>query len=372
MHPLTILLLSGGGHTGTNVMASLATRREGLRLVATSDTPDEPSLFTFDAVYLAPTVATDAIGFESRVLAIIARENPDLVVPCRDEDVQWLAGLRERRHDLAAKFLCGAHAIAVTMNDKWLSSEFSRMHHLPFVPSLQCAGGNEARDRVDAFVRLHGLPLVAKPRHGVDSQGIDILTTAAQALRAMQRPGYVLQKYLGVSRPLQDYLTRLEQDGIPLFHTFQGVKRSLQVLIGPDGNIEHVVCTRNQMIRHNARSISVDSEAEPRQIGDHCARVFAGAGWRGPLNIQCQPSATGELMIHEFNARFTGATASRWHLGHDEIGAAIHAFTGRATAPAFPFSEAPAGAMEGLWPRAADRRHVRTLAERGEWIRARE
>src|SRR5262245_44459477 len=82
---LTLLFLSGGGHTGTNVMASLAARREGLRLVATSDVPDEPSLFAFDAVYLAPRLRDDAPAFERRVLEIVDREAPDLVVPCRDE-----------------------------------------------------------------------------------------------------------------------------------------------------------------------------------------------------------------------------------------------------------------------------------------------
>jgi hypothetical protein len=143
----------------------------------------------------------------------------------------------------------------------------------------------------------------------------------------------------------------------------------LQVLIGPEGRIEHVVCTRNQLLRHNARSISRDVDAEPRRIGEQCARVFAEAGWRGPLNVQCQPTSTGKLLIHEFNARFTGATGARWHIGHDEIGTAIRAFTGAAIAPSFPATHMPAVALEGLMPRAADLGHVRELAERGEWTR---
>ena len=70
----------------------------------------------------------------------------------------------------------------------------------------------------------------------------------------------------------------MEKEGIPLIHSFEGVKRSLQVLIGPEGSIEHVVCTRNQLLRHNARSVSLDVEAEPQRIGARCARVFAEAG----------------------------------------------------------------------------------------------
>jgi carbamoyl-phosphate synthase large subunit len=369
MRPLTLLLLSGGGHTGANAMASLASRRTGLRLVATSDTPDEPALFNFDAVYLAPKIAANPAAFESRVLEIIAREEPHLVVPCRDEDVAWLSRLRERRDDLRARLLCGAPAIAAIANDKWASFEFAITHGLPFVPSLPTGDGAGAQDRLGDFLGRHGLPLVAKPRDGVDSTGVTVLTRSAQAQHAMARPNYVLQAFLGAARIPQAYLEQVEREGIPLFHSLEGVKRSLQVLIGPEGRIEHVVCTRNQRLRHNARSIALDGDVEPRRIGEACARVFADAGWRGPLNVQCLPAADGSLLIHEFNLRFTGATGARWYLGCDEIGMAVRAFTGFALDSAFPATETPAVALEGLAARAANGACVRTLAERGQWTR---
>ena len=366
---LTLLFLSGGGHTGTNVMASLAARRDGLRLVATSDVPDEPALFAFDTVYLAPKVADDPAGFERRVLDIVAREAPDLVVPCRDEDVEWLAGLRERRDDLRTRLLCGTRAMAAMANDKWTSHEFAVEHGLPFAPSLACADDAGARARVEAFVGKNGLPLVVKPRRGADSRGVVIVTTAAQAERAMHRRDHVLQRYLGDPSELDAWLHEVAQDGIPLFHTFQGVKRSLQVLIGPEGAVEHIVCTRNTVTARNARSIAIDDDHAAHAIGARCAAVFAAAGWRGPLNVQCQPDRNGMLAIHEFNVRFTGATGARWHIGHDEIGAAVRAFTGRAIEPRFAWGEAPRAAVEGLWPRAADPAHVRELAGHGEWKR---
>ena len=337
--------------------------------MATSDIPDEPALFSFDAVYLVPKLADESAAFERRVLEIIGRESPHLVIPCRDEDVQWLAGLREHRRDLGPKFLCGTSDIANVINDKWRSCEFAAGHGLPFAPSLPCVDDDDAPVRAARFLREHGLPIVAKPRRGKDSKGVFILTTPAQVRSAMKRPDYLLQKYLGKAETPAGYLANVERDGIPLMHSFEGVKRSLQALIGPGGSIEHVVCTRNHRIRHNARVISLDAEAEPRSIGVRCARVFADAGWRGPLNVQCQPTESGTLMIHEFNARFTGATGARWLIGHDEIGAAIRAFTGQTIEPAFPWAEAPVFASEGLMPRAADRGWVRTLAERGMWSR---
>jgi carbamoyl-phosphate synthase large subunit len=365
MRALTLLLLSGGGRTGSNVMATLAARRNGLRLVATSDGPDEPALFNFDAVYLTPTMTRDRHAFEQRALEVIAREEPDLVVPCRDEDVEWLAGLGERHPDLGPRLLCGPTLIAEMANDKWLSYGFCRAHGLPYAPSLPSGDAALAR----AFVDEHGLPLVAKPRRGVDSRGVFIVTTAAQAAAAMARPGYLLQQYLGGPQRVEAYLAGLQQDGIPLFHTLQAVKHSLQALIGPDGKTEHVVCTRIQAIGHGARSVMPDADPEPNRSGALCARAFAEAGWRGPLNVQCELASDGALMIHEFNVRFTGSTHNRWLLGVDEVGAAIRAFTGRTIDAGFPWREPPSAVLENLAPRAADRASVRRLADRGEWQR---
>jgi hypothetical protein len=362
---VTLLLLSGGGHTGGNVMASLAGRRPALRLVATSDSAEEPALFDFDAAYLAPRLATAAGAFERRVLEIVERERVDLVVPCRDDDVVWLAGLRERRPDIAPKLLCGAPKIAGIANDKWLSFRFCVEQSLPFVPSLAC--GDEAQLR--AFVEQQGLPLVAKPRNGADSRGILLVTSPEQALRAMQKPEIVLQRYLGDPEALSSYLKGLERDGIPLLHSFQGDKHSLQVLIGPAGHIRHVICTRNLVVGPMARSITVDRDVEPNALGVRCAQAFANAGWRGPLNIQCQRAPSGGLMIHEFNVRFTGATAARLHLGFDEIGAAVGAFTGFDIGRAVGGREVPTVAYERLAPRSADGHSIRVLTERGEWRR---
>ena len=107
------------------------------------------------------------------------------------------------------------------------------------------------------------------------------------------------------------------------------------------------MCTTNVMSARNARAITLDDDPVARAIGERCASVFAAQGWRGPLNVQCQPDRDGALVIHEFNARFTGATGARWYLGHDEIGAAVRAFTGKSLEPRFPSREASADGSRG-------------------------
>jgi biotin carboxylase len=362
---VTLLLLSGGGHTGCNVMASLASRRASMRLLATSDVADEPALFAFDGAYLAPRLADDAAGFERRVLEIIDRESPDLVIPCRDADVYWLSTLRERRPDLAPRLLCGASAIAAMVNDKWLSHEFCVRHALPFAASLPLT----AEADLAGFVARAGLPLVAKPRHGVDSKGIFLLTGIEQLERARALDDYVLQAYLGDAQQIRDYVAAIASHGVPLFHSFLGDKRSIQIMIAPDGRVDYALCTRNRMTGRISRSIMVDDDAEAEAIGRECAHLFAREGWRGPLNVQCQPDANGQLRIHEFNARFTGATSARWQLGFDEVGAALRLFANVELAAPDSNARRPRFALESLAARAASADFMDQLETHGQWQR---
>ncbi len=97
-----LLVLSVGTQVGQNVLRTLAGRRDGLALVATSSVAHEPFLFDYDVVYLVPRTAADSAAFERKLLDIMERESIDLVIPCRDDDVVFLAALRDRRPDLGA------------------------------------------------------------------------------------------------------------------------------------------------------------------------------------------------------------------------------------------------------------------------------
>ncbi len=368
MPDTTILLLSGGGHTGANVLAAIGTRRSTTRLIATTDVTDEPTLFAFDQVYLAPNLRADAASFERRLLDVMALEKPDLVVPCRDDDVRFLSALKSRRPDLGRAFLCGAPAVAEVVSDKWLSFEFAKRYGLPFAQSFRCEPGQNIDDMA-AFIDSAGLPLVCKPRDGSDSRGITLITSAAQARQAIQRPDHVLQEYLGNAAAVRAYVEAVRSTGVPLFHSFEGNKRSIQIMIGPDSTTAYVFCTRNEPTGRNARRVSIDSDSAARAIGVRCAAAFADAGWYGPMNIQCQPDVNGELKIHEFNARFTGATAARKHLGMDELAITLKRFCG----VTIEACEAGSGvgtcttAREGLAARAVATVTRETLMVNGVW-----
>jgi carbamoyl-phosphate synthase large subunit len=368
MLDLRLLVLSVGTRVGQNVLTTLNGRRDGLRLMATSSVANEPALFDFDVVYRVPPTAAEPDAFERALLNIMDRENVDLVIPCRDDDVEFLASLRDRRPELARRLLCGSAAPARVISDKWLSAKFCARHDLPFAASLiQCSDDERA-----AFVARHGFPLVAKPRRGYASLGVYMLWNETQLRRTLDQDAYIVQQFLGDFRTVADYLAAIEAKGIPLHHTFQGPRHSIQALIVPNGTIAHVICIRLVSDRRRSKWVEPDADPASREIGTKCAGAFAEAGWRGPLNIQCQRAPDGRLFIHEFNGRFTGATIARWLLGFDEVGAAVERFTGRhvpssVRAPASAALEA----FESVVGRAADPGDVATLERDGVWRRPR-
>lgn len=358
-----LLVLGVGTQVGQNILATLAGRRDRVYLVATSSVANEPALFDADAVYLVPPTAAEPEAFERRLLDIVDRERSDLVIPCRDDDVLYLASLRERRPELAARLLCGGRAAAEVIGDKWSSHEFCVAHGLPFAASI-VASSKEARA---AFVREHGFPLVAKPRRGYASLDVYLLHREDQVATLLAQDGYIVQQFLGDPEPVREYLAAIRERGVPLMHSFEGLKHSIQALIAPDGSIVHVICTRNVRFMRRSKWVRPDAEPASRDIGMRCAHAFAAAGWRGPLNIQCAATEHGEVLIHEFNGRFTGGTVDRWLLGYDEVGAAIEAFTGRAFASDRTPATAALESFQSRVARAADHSKVAALARDGEW-----
>lgn len=325
MESTRLLLLSGACLVGQNILAALDGRRGGLHLSAINSVAAEPALFDFDEVFLSGNLRDDPDAFARRFGEVLATVGPHLVLPCRDDDVAFLARFAETRPASSAKFLCGASAPAEAMLDKQASWQFSRRHGLPFAPTTSCDGDAST---LAHFAAEHGFPLVAKPRQGYASRGVFLVLDAAQLERLAGRGDYIVQQYLGDGDAVHDHARRVALAGIPLFHSFEAVKLSIQAFIAPDGHIAGLFATRNTMRQGRSERVARDDDPTLAALGRQCATAFAGAGWCGPLNIQCQRAPSGELMIYEYNGRCTGATAARRLLGYDELGLALEQFCG--------------------------------------------
>jgi carbamoylphosphate synthase large subunit len=317
-----LLLLSAGSLVGQNLTQALGERRALFELIVTNSAVTEPFLKEFDQVHLVPPTGTDPAALETKMLAIMAEAKPDLVVPCRDEDVLFLAQMGEKHPDLAPRLLVGSSEMASVMLDKWKSWQFCHKHDLPFVPTALASDEAAVRSLVAAC----GYPLLVKPRGGFASRHVAIVLQEAQLRNVMGDEGFLVQKYIGSVEPMRSYLKAIESGGLPLFHSFEADKVSIQAFIDRAGVVQSVFATIHVM--KSGVSVAATREPDPQatELGKRCAHVFAKAGWVGPLNIQCARDEAGQLHIFEFNGRFTGATASRIHLGCDEVGTAFNSF----------------------------------------------
>lgn len=359
-----LLLLSGGSLVGQNVLAALADTRDALHLCAINSVAAEPALFDFDEVYLCGNLRDDREAFAQRFAEILAVVDPHLVIPCRDDDVVFLAAYAESQPETAAKFLCGACGPAEVMIDKESSWQFSSRHGLPYAPTIGTQGGLAP---ITGFAAAQGFPLVAKPRQGFASHGVFLVLDAAQLERMVERRDYVLQRFLGDAEPVLARARQIAAEGMPLFQSFEAVKLSIQAFIASDGSLAGLFASRNTMRQGRSERVARDDAPDLAELGSRCAQAFSRAGWRGPLNIQCQRTSAGELMIYEFNGRYTGATAARRLLGYDEVGIGLEAFCGFPRSPARTGKAFPVETVRRPVSRAIDPGQVRQLIQTGCW-----
>jgi carbamoyl-phosphate synthase large subunit len=312
-----LLLLSGGSLVGQNILSSLSARRNSCHLTALNCVEDVPSIFDYDTTYLVPALVHQPGEFEQRFDEICAVENPDLIIPCRDEDIAFLARLSETRSELRSKLLCGSREVSMAFLDKNLSWEFSKLHGLPFAPVITT---DQDRNLIRSFIRQHNLPVIAKPKNGFASLGVKLIYKMSQIEPLIGRPDYILQQYIGDPEKIFRYVQQESSEGIPLFHSFEELKISIQASVGPNCEMGGIFVTKNHMSQGKSENVVVCDDTDTYEQGSDWVEKIIEAGWRGPLNIQCQRDTNGKLIIFEYNGRFTGATSARHLLGFDEVG----------------------------------------------------
>ncbi len=302
---------------GRNILDSLHHRRSSLELIAMNSVAKEPSIFEYDKVYLSPSLVENPSEFREFFDQVVLEEKPDLVIPCRDEDVAFLSRINPNDSFNPSRFLCGPASIADSFLDKWESWKFSQELNLPFAPTLN---SDASSDSFKEFVTSQGLPLIAKPRKGFGSLGVFLISHENQLSQVIERDDYVVQKYLGDPERVSLFLGQIAERGLPLFHTFEETKLSVQASIGPNGEFGGMIITEHAMKQGISARVDLCEDKDLYNLAENWVKKIAEAGWVGPINIQCQRDPSGQIMIYEYNGRFTGATSARYWLGYDELG----------------------------------------------------
>jgi hypothetical protein len=363
---LKILIASVGSLVGQNILDALEGRREGVRVVGVNSLAAAASNFRCDVCYMAP-VAADKEQYRARLLEIMEREQPDLALAARDDDVLALAAIREKAPQHAARVVCGGLEAARIIGDKFLTYEFACKHGLSFADT---ACGKESA--VLDLARRHGYPLVAKPRRGHGSRGVLLIQNGQQLARAATLADYVFQEYID---PPCDLGAMIPDPGfgVPLFHALPRLWQfSLQAVLGPSGEVVGTFCLVNELLL--AGRTEQNGRANDPVLADaieRYARAISDEGWAGPLFIQGRKTSDGRFVAFEMNGRLGGSVSSLLYWGFDQLGLIAHHF---APGGRLPPSSIPAGMDVTVYKSLSDfpvrHQDVALLEERGVWRRA--
>lgn len=357
---MKILITSVGSLVAQNILDSLEGRRAGMRIIGVNSVAATPNNFRCDVAYLAPA-ASETHACRQRLEAIIRAEQPDVVLPGRDDDVLLLAALRDEIPAFRPIIPCGPAALARIIGDKFLSYRFALDHGLPFAAT---AMGDA--DALHSLVAEYGFPLIGKPRSGNGSRGVVVVFNADQLAAASRLDAYLFQEYLDPG----DEVMRMAQgwcDGVPLFLAPRYSQYACQCLISPAGKIEAMLCTEVVMVIGRAERSAVIGDPDISVTVAAYAEAFAAIGWVGPLNLQGRRDRAGKFKVYELNGRFTGATTARLHHGFDEVGRLLQQFTGRALPPSAHLGGADRIVFKSLVEFALAPRDVAELARAGVW-----
>jgi carbamoylphosphate synthase large subunit len=354
---LRLLLLSVGSAVGQNVVDAIGPRRVGCEIIGANSLAEAAYNYRCDAVHLVPPAAsTDHV---SRIEQLIAAEKPDLVVPCRDDDVLALATLRESGcTTIEAVLPVGPLALVRVFNDKRTTAAFAARHRLPFAQTADTLAN------ALALLDTHALPFVGKPRSGNASRGVVLLHTRAEIERAFAvHADLVVQPYLGRADELRgpDF-----SGGVPLFYSLAASKYSTEIVIGPDGEASAPFAMT--CVEAGGRAIEWRRCDEPdiADVGRAYARALAGEGWRGPVNVQLRRASSGELVAFELNGRVNGGTAARTLMGFDELHEIVARFVPHRELPRLDPVRTDVVQMY-LTPHAIPCNAAATLARDGAW-----
>lgn len=349
----TLLILSVGTLVGSSVLDAAERHRPGLRVLGTNSLADAPNNFRCDRVFLAPA-AREAEAYGRCVESVLEREQPDLVLPGRDEDVPLMAGWRERHPRWARCLAVGSATPALAMVDKLVAHDWSVARGLPFAPTV-LAGDADAPRRCAHWRDAHGA-VVAKPRRGSGSRGVRVLPRAPEAAFA---PDEILQPWLAEAQ-VPDVVMAA---GWPLFHAPAQRQVEAQVAIGPDGALLGRVDVETILVAGRCEKARVLDDPDVRRIGDAYGQALAEAGWRGLASVQLLNHPRFGYQAIEFNAP-PGGMRLRQLLGFDELDLLLSAWTGERPAPPPP---AAATALRMTRDVCAPADEAHALQEAGTW-----
>ena len=153
---MKILVTSIGSLLGQNVMDALDSRRDRIKLIGVNSGAQNSRIFRSDVLYMVPPTAEKANYFK-KIIEVIEQEEPDIILPGRDDDAVRLSELKEANPRYEKLIPCGCSEAAIVMKDKLASYEFTHERQLPFAATFW---QEDRLEELTEFCETNGFPLI--------------------------------------------------------------------------------------------------------------------------------------------------------------------------------------------------------------------
>lgn len=292
MKLLNILVLGVGGNVSQGIVTALRMSGIPCRIVGACVASESLGLYFCDTSYLSP-YANDP-SFFPWVVDVCKKEKIDMVFSGVEEVIWALESRREELDSEHILFVCSPRDKLVIGNDKLKTCQWLKEHHLNY-PHFACPGDGNAMDDLAGAV---GFPLLAKPRAGKGSSGIQVIHDA-QELKNVPSD-YVVQEYLGNAD--NEYT-------IGCYANKQGQLDNM------------IICKRQLKYGTTFKAEIVHDDA----IAGECRKICEAFRPVGPLNIQLRMHQ-GKPVCFELNVRFSGTTPLRARWGFNDVAAVVNEY----------------------------------------------
>ena len=302
-----IAVMSVGSGVGQSVINSCKLSQLPLYTVGLGMNPFAYGAYDCDIMDYVPLIYAE--NYVDELIKKCHEHDIDLIIPGSDDEAHILSKNIEIIESEGFKILVSGVDLLNLVRDKEKMCDVLTPIADIFVKSYDIHTIKEALDG-----KKVGFPLIAKPRAGFASKGVEILLSEDDFVRVNEN--HIIQE-LAVPRqgdPLRDtYLKQIAKRVNP-----QIAEISAQVVTDKNGEVIGKMCSYNKL--NNGVPIEM-VPYEDDYVWSEINKLLPELkrlGHRGPLNIQGRWTDNG-LRLYEMNARFTGITGWRALMGFNEV-----------------------------------------------------
>ncbi|MDD3296105.1 MAG: NAD-dependent epimerase/dehydratase family protein [Candidatus Omnitrophica bacterium] len=305
-----------GSGVGQAIIDSLRLSRLPLRTVGLGTNPFAYGAYDCDTYDYVKSIYDK--GFIDNLISKCLQHKIDFIIPGMEDEVLLCAKNAHKFKDAKIKAIVSDEAlISICVDKEKMGKELSKICDV-FVKNY-----NKETIEQDIKNREVSFPLIAKPRAGYASKGIEIVRSLEDLARITD--DHIIQE---LAIPAEDdvnyqfYMNHIEKKQNP-----QVSEISIQLVYSPEGQLMGRMSSYNKLKNGVPIEIVPCNNEYIWSIVDQLIPTLLKLGMKGPLNIQGRLTRQG-FKIFEINPRFTGITGLRALMGFNEVEACVKEWLG--------------------------------------------